>query len=525
MLLKELLVSSNQFNTAELTIPEIEISGISFDSRKVKPGDIFFALEGESADGHQFIPQAVNAGASAIVGKLPIKDSDAPYFQTENPRRCMAYIAAAFNGFPARSLTIIGVTGTDGKTTTVNLIFQILLAHGIKAGMISTVNAVIDNETIDTGFHVTTPESPVIQMLLRKMVDSGITHVVLEATSHGLDQYRVEACEFDIGVITNITHEHLDYHGSYEDYFNAKLKLIDYLMLTIKKTSGSIRSVVFNYDDISYERILQRIETPYYSDLKKIRYGLKRGLDVFTEDIHMDADGLKFEMNVASAKRKVFSPLIGEYNIHNILAAIAATVDGLGLKIERSIVGVANMSAVPGRMERIDLGQDFISIVDFAHTPNALRVALETARKLTKGKVFAVFGSAGLRDRQKRRLMAAVSLDLADLSILTAEDPRTEDLNAILAEMTDEVKNRGGVIGKDYLVIADRGAAIAEAVKIAKTGDLVIACGKGHEQSMCFGEIEYPWDDRIAMRSALADHLGVNGPKMPILPTSNKKNQ
>jgi UDP-N-acetylmuramoyl-L-alanyl-D-glutamate--2,6-diaminopimelate ligase len=518
--LSSLLITSGQFPEIDQKIPAQEITGICFDSRKVEPGCLFIALEGGSVDGHKFISNAIHSGAGAIVGRIPLEIKEVPYYRTENPRRAMAHIAAAFYGFPTRSLKVIGVTGTDGKTTTVNLIYRILLACGIKAGMISTVNAVIGDEIIDTGFHVTTPESTVIQSLLKKMVDAGITHVVLETTSHGLDQYRAEACEFDMGVITNITHEHLDYHGSYNEYFSAKFRLIEYLVSSEKSHEGFSPTTVINSEDISYPKILERIDHPEFQQLQTIVYGLSNAVDVVAENIYVDIAGLRFDVRIPTGQGSVSSPLIGEYNIQNILAAIGATAVGLKLPLDKVLEGIRAMDYVPGRMERIDMGQDFSAIVDFAHTPNALKVALETSRKLTQGRVIAVFGSAGLRDRQKRRMMAAVSTQLADISIMTAEDPRTEQLEDILTEMADEARKSGSVEGKDFHIIPDRGAAIMMALRLAQPGDLVIACGKGHEQSMCFGEIEYPWDDRTAMRAALSKLLEISGPEMPTLPTS-----
>ena len=218
----------------------------------------------------------------------------------------------------------------------------------------------------------------------------------------------------------------------------------------------------------------------------------------------------------------VSTNLLGDYNVSNCLAAFAAAVEGLGIDPAVAAQGIAALPGIPGRMEQIDLGQDFTAIVDFAHTPNALKVALEQARKMTKGRVIAIFGSAGLRDREKRRLMAEVSVGLADITILTAEDPRTESLEGILAEMAGAAAGKGGVEGKSFYRVPDRGEAIRLGVKLAKAGDLVIACGKGHEQSMCFGETEYPWDDRTAMKAALAERLGIKGEKMPELPTSKK---
>ena len=525
MLLSELLKQSGQLKIGLSDVPEIEISGIESDSRKIKPGDIFVALEGGTSDGHTFINAAATNGAAAIVGRKPFNELKIPYLQVENPRKTLAFLAAALNGNPARKLTMIGITGTDGKTTTVNLIYKILLTCGIKAGMISTVNAIIGNEIIDTGFHVTTPDSTAIQHLLRKMVEQGITHVVLEATSHGLDQFRVAACEFDIAVVTNITHEHLDYHGNYEGYFKAKFKLLEELVDTSEKNIGNPRLAIFNRDDISYLKIREQLNNPRFSPITAVDYGISDDAMINAQNISPQTEGLFFDVNISGQILRVVSPLTGAFNVHNILAAISATVIGLKLDIACVLEGIKSMSGVPGRMERINLGQDFLAIVDFAHTPNALKVALQTAKKLTSGKVIAVFGSAGLRDREKRRLMAAESLKHADISILTAEDPRTESLSAILTEMADEADRSGGQAGKNYLVVEDRGEAIRKAVSLAKKGDVVMACGKGHEQSMCFGDTEYPWDDRTAMRAALAERTGIQGPQMPWLPTQEKKNR
>jgi UDP-N-acetylmuramoyl-L-alanyl-D-glutamate--2,6-diaminopimelate ligase len=379
--------------------------------------------------------------------------------------------------------------------------------------MISTVSAVIGDEVLDTGFHVTTPDSPDLQRYLRRMVDAGLTHVVLEATSHGLAQDRVTACEFDIGVVTNITHEHLDYHGSYDEYRAAKGRLFTFLSETREKKQGNPRLAVLNRDDGSYD---------YLQDLAKVRqvsYSLGGGGELNAEEIRYDQRGMRFCIHGHGIDQEIQTTLVGDYNVSNIMAAFAATVIGLGIDPRIAAEGIAALPGIPGRMERIDLGQDFTAIVDFAHTPNALKVALEQARRMTTGRVIAVFGSAGLRDREKRRLMAEVSAGLADITILTAEDPRTESLEGILAEMAGAAVEKGGVEGKSFYRVPDRGEAIRLGVKLAKAGDMVIACGKGHEQSMCFGETEFPWDDRTAMTAALAERLGVEGEKMPELPT------
>lgn len=503
-------------------VPGLQITGISFDSRNVQPGNLFIALEGGSFDGHAYIPQALDAGAVAVIGRKPQKLDGVPYFVVPNPRETLAYVSAAYYDFPARQMTMIGVTGTDGKTTTVNLLYNMLLAAGLPAGMISTVNAVIGDEEIDTGFHVTTPEAPTIQRLMRRMADSGITHVVLETTSHGLAQHRATACDFDLGVITNVTHEHLDYHGDYGAYLNAKARLLTGLVDTPEKSGKSYEVAVLNRDDMSFAPLTEILSDSRYSDIRQIAYGTGAGCAVRGTELVTDTDGIGFTLEIDGRRQPIRSSLMGAYNMHNILAAASTAVLGLGLDISIAQRGVERLAGVPGRMEKIDMGQKFLAIVDFAHTPNALKVALEAANRMKgQGRLIAVFGSAGLRDREKRRMMAAVSLQLADLTILTAEDPRTESLDDILAEMADEAARNGGVEGQNFFRVPDRGQAILKAVQLAQPGDIVMACGKGHEQSMCFGQTEYPWDDRTAMRAALAAHLGLPGPAMPYLPTQD----
>lgn len=494
----------------------VTISGMAFDSRTVEPGDLFVALVGGSADGHQYIPAAVERGAAAVLGMRADLPCTVPYIQVADTRPALAYLAAAMQDFPARKLTVIGVTGTDGKTTTSNLLYQILLAAELKAGIISTVNAVIGDEVVDTGFHVTTPEAPDVQRYLRHMVDAGLTHVVLETTSHGLAQHRVTGCEYDIAVVTNVTHEHLDYHGTYEQYLAAKGRLFEMLAETAGKPGGNVRLGVLNRDDRSYD---------YLSGLAvehQRTYSLTPGADLWAEEIHYTPGGVAFTAANGVFRVPVTCRLAGNFNVSNCLAAMSAAIFGLGIDPRVAAQGIAALPGVPGRMELIDLGQDFTAIVDFAHTPNALERALETAREMTDRRVIAVFGSAGLRDRQKRRMMAEVSTQMADVTILTAEDPRTESLEAILAEMGTAAAGQGGIEGETFFRVPDRGEAILKAVLLARPGDLVMACGKGHEQSMCFGTVEYAWDDRTAMRAALAERMNRAGPSMPYLPTQEK---
>jgi len=535
-------------------LPAIEISGIAIDSRAVKPGYLFVAMQGGTVDGHAFIQKAIDNGAVAVVVDKDVEQvANLPYIKLENTRRSLTWIAGSFYDWPARKLTVIGITGTDGKTTTTNILYQILRAANLKAGMISTVNAVIGDEVLDTGFHVTTPDAHDVQRYLAKMVEAGLTHVVLETTSHGWSQHRVDACEFDIGIVTNITHEHMNEHGSYENYRAAKARLFSSLEITLPKPQSNPRLAVINRDDTKSFDFLND-----FIKVNKINYGLGEDADVRAVDISYSPSGIHFTAESKDFRVGTTSKLVGAFNVSNCLAALTAAVYGLGIKPEVVVQGIASLEGIPGRMERIDMGQNFTAIVDFAHTPNALKVTLEAAREMLQSathlpwravpgeytetyekdqkknsensvisvaknlpRVICVFGSAGLRDKEKRRMMAETSAQLADLTILTAEDPRTESLEGILEEMAAGASFRGGTEGKTFWRVADRGEAIRFALKLARPGDIVLACGKGHEQSMCFGATEYLWDDRMAMRAALAEHLGIDGPKMPYLPSQD----
>lgn len=503
-----------------------ELTAIVSDSRQMTPGALFVATRGENFDAHRAIPDVIAQGAGAIVCEALPPGPSAPQFPclvVPNSRETLGWLSAAWHGFPSRKLTLIGVTGTDGKTTTASLIHSILLAAGLKAGLISTVSAVIGDETLDTGFHVTTPEALEVQSYLARMAAAGLTHAVLETTSYGLAQHRVTGCDYDVAVITNLTHEHLDWHKTYENYRAAKALLFSGLSTSFRKP-GVPKLGVLNADDGSFEFLRGVLKE------RPLSYSLRFRADVVARHIQFEPDATRFNVTISNYQVPITTPLVGAYNVSNCLAAIAATVGALGLPPEAAQAGIAALKHIPGRMERIDLGQPFTAIVDFAHTPNALKQALETARemiaanqaRLDRPRVIAVFGSAGLRDVEKRRLMAETSVALADITILTAEDPRTEPLADILEMMAYGARNKGGVEGQTFFRAPDRGDAIRLAVRLAQPGDIVLACGKGHEQSMCFGAVEYPWDDRTALRAALAERLGGPGPAMPRLPTSAK---
>ncbi len=482
-----------------------DITAVTADSRRVTPGALFVAVTGSNVDGHAFIGDALRRGARAVVGeKQPAADRmsalplvlPVPYVMVPDTRSALAHLSAAWHGFPARRLRVIGVTGTDGKTTTATCVRSILEAAGLRAGLVSTVAASIGSSEIDTGFHTTTPEAPELQEYLGRMVAEGCAYAVVETTSHALHQKRVDACEYDVAVITNITHEHLDYHGSFEQYRDAKAMLFRLLSTAVRKP-GLPKIAVLNADDASYA-YLRAIPADVH-----LSYGLAAPADVTARDVRLHEVGAEFVAVTPEGALPITIPFPGRYNVANALAAIAVAV-GLGLPHEAIQRGLAAVPPVKGRMERIEEGQDFMAIVDFAHTPNALEQALLVARGMARGRVIVVFGCAGLRDRQKRPLMGAVAGRLADFTVITAEDPRTESLSKIMQQIAAGLKQVGRHEGRDYVRIADRALAIAFAVDMARAGDLVIVTGKGHEQSLCFGSIEYPWSDHAALRAALA---------------------
>jgi len=481
----------------------LEITGLSSDSRHLQSGDLFVAIPGVNVDGHDFVPEALERGAAAIVGQRPIGalgiDVPVPYAQVADSREVWAWLAAAWHGHPSRHLCVIGVTGTDGKTTTVRLIAEILRAAGKRVSWISTVSARIGSEESDTGLHTTTPDAFLVQRDLAHMVAAGTQYAIIEATSHGLAQHRVTGCDFDVAAVTNITHEHLDYHGTFEAYRAAKARLFASLSRSFRKPRIA-KSAVLNADDASYDYLESFVPDRCYS------YGIEHPSDVDASDIQLTPSGSTFTAATPRGAFRVATRLLGLFNVYNILAAITV---GVLLEIEFAAMqrGILAVEGVTGRMERIALGQDFSVIIDFAHTPNALEKALRTVRTLSEGHIMVVFGCAGLRDRAKRPLMGEIAGRLADRIVLTAEDPRTEDLSVINDEIAAGCELAGRREGVDYWRIPDRAEAIAAAIRQAQPGDLVLVTGKGHEQSMCFGTTEQPWSDHEAVRAALRQRL------------------
>ncbi len=380
-----------------------------------------------------------------------------------------ALASAIYFNFPSNKITIIGVTGTDGKTTTINMIYHILKCAGKKVSMISSLGATIGNKTKDTGYHVSTPSPFQVQKLLKDAVDAGSNYFVLEATSHGLDQNRLAFVKITIGVLTNITEEHLDYHKTWQNYALAKAKLFK-----------NVEYSVLNKDDKSYEFLRKKVNG-------KIKtYAINQAADITPKNF--------------SIKLK----LKGQFNIYNALAASAAT---LCLEIPREIIlnSFNLFSGIKGRLQEIKIGQQFRAVIDFAHTPNGLEQALKTlnSSKFKGSRLISVFGSAGERDKQKRQTMGEIASKYSDLSIITSEDPRTEDPLQISKQIALGFKVNKKKEGQDYFIIPDRTEAINFAVKIAKISDIVAFLGKGHESSICIGDTEYPWSEEEVVKKAI----------------------
>jgi UDP-N-acetylmuramoyl-L-alanyl-D-glutamate--2,6-diaminopimelate ligase len=407
-----------------------------------------------------------------------------------------AALAALFFRFPAGRLKIIGVTGTDGKTTTVNLIYHTLSEMGLKVGMVSTVEAKVNGSSYETGFHVTTPSSFTIQKFLRKMVDNKTEYAVLEITSHALDQNRAAFVPMHAAVITNVTPEHLDYHRSYKNYLLTKAKILQHVNYRI-----------LNSEDPSFEKLKM------LGSGQLVSFG-GTNADYFGEIISFDSDVTNYAIHYKTKQKQLKtmvlpSNLIGEFNLSNILACFAAC-KVLGLEDRKIINALSTFKGVEGRMEEIKMGQDFRVFIDFAHTPHSIEVALSTLKKLTDKKLICVFGAAGERDPSKRSLMGQVAANIADNIILTSEDPRSEDPNRIMDEIARGIIKAGGHETSTFWKIVDRSEAIQKAVgNLASSGDCVAVLGKGHEKSMSVSGKEFPWSDKEVITKALKKRLNL----------------
>lgn len=484
-------------NEAHLDPASTEITSLAYDSRRVQAGGLFLAVPGEHTDGRRFIADAAQRGAVAALGPhyegepLPL-----PYIEVTDMRVALADLACAFYGQPAQQLCTIGVTGTDGKTTTSNLISTILDGAGKRNGLLTTANFKMNGQEWDNLTRQSTQEALDIQQFLRRLLDEDATHAVIESTSHGLELQRVRGCAFDIGVATNITHEHLDFHKTLENYRRAKARLFEMLDPARDKGLGVTPRAILNLDDSSYEVLAPYCRVPILS------YGIDTPAMVRAVNLYLGADQTRFLALLPDGEIEIVTHLVGRFNVSNCLAAIA-TAYSLGIAPSQIAEALATIHGVNGRMERIDEGQPFTVIVDYAHTPDSLEKVLHILRPLTTGKLMAVFGSAGERDLQKRPIMGRVAAQHADFFVITDEDPREENRFTILQDIAEGARTFGKREGQDFLCIADRREAIATAFERAGTGDTVLLAGKGHEQNMIVGTTKLPWDDRRVARELL----------------------
>ncbi|NPV29694.1 MAG: UDP-N-acetylmuramoyl-L-alanyl-D-glutamate--2,6-diaminopimelate ligase [Firmicutes bacterium] len=473
---------------------ETPVEGIHYDSRQVKPGFIFVAIKGFRTDGHFYLDEAVARGAVGLVveREVPVPPG-AAWARVRDTRRALASLAANFYGHPSRELTLIGVTGTNGKTTTTHLIEAVLRAKGIKTGLIGTVWNKIGEKELPV-LH-TTPESLELQSLLREMVGAGVAAVAMEVSSHGLFLKRVAECEFDAAVFTNLTRDHLDFHKNLDEYLAAKMLL--FTGLGKNRTKKRPCYAVVNIDDPAGREIARSVDLPV------ITYGIRENAGVRAEKVNLSARGTEFTVRYQKEEIPFFLSLPGEFNVYNGLAAICV---GLQEGVEVSFLQETLQKAkgAPGRFEVVEQGQDFTVVVDYAHTPDGLENVLRTARALTQGRIITVFGCGGDRDPGKRPLMGRISGELSDFTIITSDNPRSEDPVQILAQIEAGIKQ---IPNARYLVIEDRYEAIRAALHHARAGDFVIIAGKGHEDYQIIGEKVVPFSDRSVAREIIAKEI------------------
>lgn len=475
----------------------VAVTGIAHDSRTVKAGDLFVALAGRRLDGAEFAAEAVRRGAVAVVGEnsSPPANLDAPYVAVRDASLALSQLSAALYDYPARQLGVIGVTGTDGKTTTVRMVSALLTAAGVPHGRISTVDIAVGPQVRPNDTNHTTPQAPAIHRMLREMVEAGAPFAVLEASSHALALNRVADCEFDIGVFTNLTPEHLDFHKTVEEYRQAKARLFHLVGRSIAKPVT--KATVVNVDDPNAGYFARCSPVPV------ITYGIDRPADVRASDIAMGPGGTCFTVRTPGWDAEVVTGFVGRFNVYNWLAAIAVGV-ALGIDAATVVRAASSLDTVPGRLQPVDQGQPFAFVVDFAHTPNALAQVLATLRPLTSGRLIVVFGHAGERDRQNRPLLGATAARGADFSIVTLDDSYGEDPQQIIADIEEGLLGAGARPGRDYIVIPEREEAIREATSRARAGDTVLVAGRGHERYLIAGGRRVEFDDAEVGRRALA---------------------
>lgn len=491
---------------AHLPLPNPHITAVVYDSRAVTPGALFVAYCGFHTDGHTYIPQAIERGAAAVVYEDPAWDAriPVPALRTPNARVALAPLAAAFYGCPGRRMRVVGVTGTDGKTTTTFLTSVALEAGGALTGLMGTVDFKIAGRMWANDSRQSTPEAPEVQALLRTMVDAGCSYAVVEATSHALSARwnRLAGCAFDIAVLTNVTQEHLDFHGTVEQYRRDKARLFEMLaeFRDADAPHKQRKIAVANADDPYHRMFLDA--APAYAE--RLTYAVHADADVRAEEVCSTRDGLRFRVTTPWGAADARLRLTGDFNVWNALAALTVAC-AEGVPLDACLAALERVPGVRGRMERIEAGQPFTVLVDYAHTPGAFEKLMRIVRPLTAGQLIAVFGSAGERDRAKRPLQGEIAGRFCDLVVLTDEDPRLEDREAIIADIAAGAEAAGKRIGETCLCIPDRALAIRAAFARARPGDIVLLLGKGHEGSIIYGTTPMPWDEAAEARRALAE--------------------
>jgi UDP-N-acetylmuramoyl-L-alanyl-D-glutamate--2,6-diaminopimelate ligase len=466
-----------------------EITGVRYDSRRVTPGNLFVAVRGTSFDGHSFIEQAVDKGAVAVVGERAALSQRATAIVVPDSRGALAQLAATFFGDPSRKLKMIGVTGTNGKSTTTFLIKHLLERASQSTGLIGTVQYEVGERRLPASR--TTPESLDLQELLLQCVEAGCRNVVIEVSSHALSQGRANEIEFDIGVFTNLTRDHLDFHNGMKDYFLAKARLFESLRQSQKKD----RKAIVNIDDPYGQQLVAR----FGRDLPIISYGMGARADFRASDFKVDMNGTSYRLDAKDKSYLVRLPLIGRFNIYNSLAALAAA-HAVGLDVRNAVLALAKAPQIPGRLEAVPAKRKFQVFVDYAHTDDALLNVVKTCRDLNPNRLILVFGCGGNRDRAKRPLMGAVADQYADYAFITSDNPRKEDPEAIVRDVETGFKH------KNYEKIVDRKLAITRAIAMAQPRDIVLIAGKGHEKYQEFSDHTVPFDDVETAARALEEH-------------------
>ncbi len=486
---------------ADVLPDDPEIGSLHYRSQDVRPGGLFIAVPGFSRDGHAFIEQAVAQGAAAVLSQRPVEVRGATVVAVENTRRAMALAAARFYGRPCGRLTVVGITGTNGKTTTASLLENMLVAAGHEVGVIGTLNCRYGGREVS--LPMTTPESLDLQRLMAGMLAAGVTHAVMEVSSHALDLHRVDGCDVDVAVFSNLSRDHLDYHGDMASYWECKKRLFtDHLK--IPPEDGGVSAVV-NADDPRGRELLDLLGG------RALCTGTNG--DVRPRGVRIDLDGIRGTLETPAGPLDFNSPLIGRHNLENILSAAGAAL-ALGLTPAHIRRGIETLASVPGRLERVPDPAGRLICVDYAHTPDALENALRALRELTDGRLVCVFGCGGDRDRGKRRQMGAIAARYADLAVVTSDNPRSEPPMAIIEEILPGVRENGArpCSGREadlssalecYVVDPDRGRAIALAVAATRPGDALLIAGKGHETYQIVGDRTLPFDDRRKAREAL----------------------